>query len=319
LGPIAIAVKEDALGMRPGELLHCIHAGEMPSGCGTSRSCCHCGLTQALAAGQQGRAHSGEILLQCHNHTRDIPAEYAVQVKPVPELGSGWQCFSLTDISGEKRREALESVFLHDIMNRASAVRDISLALAGDMISPEERREFMGMMAVSARALVDEIQSHCTLRAAEQGDLAVERSECDSLEALEAAVGACQAFGFAQERRVDILPEAQSILFYPDATLLGRILINLLKNALEASDTDRTVTATCSRPFPGRVRFSVRNDAVMPENVRAHVFQRSFSTKGSGRGLGTYSVKLLTERMGGRVWFESTEGEGTSFHVEFGV
>jgi signal transduction histidine kinase len=57
----------------------------------------------------------------------------------------------------------------------------------------------------------------------------------------------------------------------------------------------------------------------MPENVRAHVFQRSFSTKGSGRGLGTYSVKLLTESMGGRVWFDSTAGEGTTFHVEFGV
>ena len=58
----------------------------------------------------------------------------------------------------------------------------------------------------------------------------------------------------------------------------------------------------------------------MPEYVRAHVFQRSFSTKGSGRGLGTYGVKLLTESyMGGRVWFDSAAGEGTTFHVEFDI
>jgi signal transduction histidine kinase len=50
------------------------------------------------------------------------------------------------------------------------------------------------------------------------------------------------------------------------------------------------------------------------------VFQRSFSTKGTGRGLGTYSIKLLTERyLGGRVWFESAEGHGTTFHAEFDI
>jgi signal transduction histidine kinase len=58
----------------------------------------------------------------------------------------------------------------------------------------------------------------------------------------------------------------------------------------------------------------------MADRVRAHVFQRSFSTKGTGRGLGTYSIKLLTERyLGGRVWFESAEGQGTTFHVELDI
>ena len=90
----------------------------------------------------------------------------------MPTLGIGWQCFSLTDISGEKRREALERTFFHDIMNRACAVKSVSDALASETVAPESRSEFMGMLAVSARALVDDIQSHCTLQAAEKGDLA---------------------------------------------------------------------------------------------------------------------------------------------------
>ena len=315
-----LARKEDALGMRPGELLQCIHAKDKPGGCGAGNSCCHCGLLQALTAGQQGRANSGECLLQCHDHKRDISAEYAVDVRPVPELGSGWQCFSLTDISGEKRREALERTFFHDLMNRACAVKSVSDALAGDSIPPETRADFMGMLAVSAHALVEEIQSHCTLLAAEKGDLAVSSSDCGSLAALDAAVAACRAFGFAEDKHVVILPGAQSILFRTDAALLGRVLLNLLKNALEAGGADTTVTATCTGQSPNRVRFSVHNDGVMPEYVRAHVFQRSFSTKGSGRGLGTYGVKLLTESyMGGRVWFDSAAGEGTTFHVEFDI
>jgi signal transduction histidine kinase len=276
-------------------------------------------MAQALVAGQQGRANSGECLLQCHDDKRNISAEYAVEVRPVPKLGAGWQCFSLTDVSAEKRREALERTFFHDIMNRACAVKSISDVLVRDDIAPEARSDFMGMLSVSSHALVDEIQSQCTLHAAEKGDLAVNMNDCDSLEALEAAVASCRAFGFAEDKHVDVLPGTQSIVFRTDATLLGRILLNLLKNALEAGGADTTVTATCTMRFPSRVRLSVHNDAVMPQRVRAHIFQRSFSTKGTGRGLGTYSVKLLTGSLGGRVWFDSAAGEGTTFHVEFDI
>jgi signal transduction histidine kinase len=64
------------------------------------------------------------------------------------------------------------------------------------------------------------------------------------------------------------------------------------------------------------VQFSVRNPGVIPPEVQLQLFQRSFSTKGANRGLGTYSVKLLTERyLGGRVWLNSNPDDGTVFHV----
>jgi PAS domain-containing protein len=315
-----LARKEDALGMRLGELLHCIHAVEKPGCCGTAEACRHCGLAQAPVTGQQGRANSGECLLQCHDHDRETPAEYAAVIRPLPQLGDGWQCYSLRDISGEKRREALEHTFFHDILNLAGAVEGFSSLLAGDDMSPGERAEFVGMLSVSARALVEGIRGQRTLLAAERGELTVERTDCDSLAALRDAAAACRGFGLAEDKQVFIPPGALAILFRTDATLLGRILINMLKNALEASGPGTTVTAACDRPTPGRIRFSVHNDTLMAAHVRAHVFQRSFSTKGTGRGLGTYSIKLLTERyLGGRAWFESAEGQGTTFHVEFDI
>jgi sensor histidine kinase regulating citrate/malate metabolism len=46
------------------------------------------------------------------------------------------------------------------------------------------------------------------------------------------------------------------------------------------------------------------------------IFQRSFSTKGSGRGIGTYSMKLLTEQyLGGEILVESSQENGTTFTV----
>lgn len=54
----------------------------------------------------------------------------------------------------------------------------------------------------------------------------------------------------------------------------------------------------------------------MPYDVQLQVFQRSFSTKGIGRGLGTYSIRLLSERyLSGRVSFTSTPEAGTTFYA----
>jgi sensor histidine kinase regulating citrate/malate metabolism len=60
----------------------------------------------------------------------------------------------------------------------------------------------------------------------------------------------------------------------------------------------------------------VKNENVMTEEVQMQLFHRSFSTKGNGRGLGTYSIRLLTENyLKGEVGFTSSASTGTIFTV----
>ena len=62
---------------------------------------------------------------------------------------------------------------------------------------------------------------------------------------------------------------------------------------------------------------TIHNDAVMPEDIKSRVFIYGNTTKGSGRGLGTYSMKLIGENyLKGHVWFKSEEGYGTEFFFE---
>ena len=58
----------------------------------------------------------------------------------------------------------------------------------------------------------------------------------------------------------------------------------------------------------------------MSELVQRQVFNRSFTTKGKGRGLGSYAMKLLGERyLQGKVSFTTDPEEGTTFRIELPV
>ena len=90
----------------------------------------------------------------------------------------------------------------------------------------------------------------------------------------------------------------------------------MTKNALEASNPEETVVLSV-RKNGNMSCFSVWNSAYMPDEVQKQVFKRSFSTKGFGRGIGTWSVKLLAETyLRGRVSFRSSPEEGTVFFAE---
>ncbi len=119
----------------------------------------------------------------------------------------------------------------------------------------------------------------------------------------------------ARGRSLRVDPGTVSQEFTSDPQLLWRVLGNMVKNALEAVQANQVITVGCG--LEGiHLRFWVHNPTFMPANIQLQIFNRSFSTKGTGHGLGTYSIKLLTERyLKGRAGFTSSEEEGTTFYA----
>jgi len=104
-----------------------------------------------------------------------------------------------------------------------------------------------------------------------------------------------------------------------DEAILQRVLGNLLKNALEATNDSGTVRLG-TETKEGYVIFWCWNAGYIPRASQLQIFQRSFTTKGIGHGIGTYSVKLLTERyLGGKVSFTSSQELGTRFQVKMPI
>lgn len=303
------------LAKRPGEAVGCTYSDAGTNGCGTSLYCRECGALRAMLESmrtQEKAVHECQLLCR-DEHGATVARDLRVFASPW-ETGEGtYYVLTLLDIGDEKRRQALERIFFHDILNSAGGARNLVDILLNEV--PEDAREIAHMARSSLFALVDEIQKQKQLLSVERNEYAVSRITLQGLEIVQSIVGEFRTHPKALGKRIHLDEGSINVAVYSDFSLLRRILVNMLVNALEATPTDGVVSAGL-RLEEGSAVFWVANPTVMAESVKLQVFKRSFSTKGSDRGLGTYSIKLLAENyLGGKVGFTSEEPAGTTFWV----
>ncbi len=300
------------LGMRPGEAINCQHSDEMEAGCGTSEACKHCGAVNAILAGLNHEKDIREFRTTTGDNESTF--DYRVWTTPYKISGEDFVLFALDDISHEKRRKSLERIFFHDVLNTAGGIKGIS-SLIHEF--PEEVHDFKDILYDSSNQLINEILTQRDLANAENNELSVVVNKLNSKSIVKFLFSIFSKQEQFKKINILINPDIATIDFESDETLILRVLSNIVKNALEASTEGQTVTINCSQNAD-KVIFSVHNQRYMQGEVQLQIFQRSFTTKGEGRGLGTYSMKLLSERyLGGKVYFTSDEMAGTTFFAEY--
>jgi hypothetical protein len=316
LSLLGIDTLEPILGKRPGEVISCVHASEEPKGCGTSFACAYCGAINAILESQK----SGKKEMKETRITRDFGGktqswDLNIISTPIQLSGNPFYILVLQDISHEKRRSALERIFFHDLLNTAGGLNGL-LTMLKEGADPEEARELINLSEETSREILDEIMMHQQIRAAEIGDLQIKIEMVNSLDIISTAVGKIGSHEVGKNKTLVISDKATAIYFETDKNLFQRVIINLLKNALEATVSENSVSIGVESNGD-KIRFWVKNESVISKDVQMQLFQRSFSTKGTGRGIGTYSIKLLTENyLKGKVSFVSNETEGTIFSIE---
>ncbi len=304
---------EAALGKRPGEFLHCIHASIRPEGCGTSDFCSQCGAVRAIMQSLDGHKSIQECQIRRIALGREEALDLQVSAEPYTFAGEKFIIYSMIDISHKKRRQALESIFFHDVLNTLGGIRNLLEYIVLEKKSP--CMEELQLVLDSSSRLIEDVFAQKQLMAAENDELKPYCQLMNAADVIQRVAMLYQTHEIGKDKHLVIAPASEEALLVSDQKLLARIAGNMVKNALEASEPGETVTLGCERRG-GEVVLWAHNPAVMPKSVRLRVFNRSFSTKAQGRGLGTYGMKLLGERyLGGRVWFESSEESGTTFYI----
>jgi signal transduction histidine kinase len=103
-----------------------------------------------------------------------------------------------------------------------------------------------------------------------------------------------------------------------DSLLIKRVLINLVTNAVQAMPDGGKLTLTSKVHPQGQVSVTVEDNGVgIPEEIKPQIFTPLFTTKPRGQGFGLAVCKRVIEAHGGAISFESQEGKGAKFTIQF--
>jgi hypothetical protein len=310
-------VPEQILGKRIGEALNCIHKNALPGGCGTATFCRECGAAKAIKfTWDTHQKVEEECKITGIVDEKEISYEFLVFTQPIQFKNNCYTLFSVKDISSEKRKESLERIFFHDILNTSGAINGLAQLLVRES-NDEEKGQLINSLVISSEQLLNEILIQREIRHAEEGNLQVNLKDVSVNEIIQSAFELYQNHELAIGRKFTVDFLSEDIKIKTDKVLVVRSLGNLIKNALEASINNDEVKLY---PFltEDRVYLNVFNSQLIPENVQLQLFKRSFSTKQKkGRGIGLYSVKLIIEQnLYGKVSFVSDVQLGTVFTIE---
>ena len=309
------------LGKRPGEAFGCKYAASGPGGCGTGKACATCGAVKTILQSiETGQKASGECCIESvlQDGTPQC-LEMKVTVSPFRVEDSTFYSLIFEDNSQNKRLEVFQRLFFHDVLNTIGCIKGyVDILQSGDVgYSQEDANQdddnYIPFLAGLCEQLHDEVNAHRQLISAENGELTVQQDAVKPQELLDALAANYQKHEIGQGHVLTVLPSTERIIT-TDRLLLMRVLGNMTKNAIEASPSGSTITLSAVEDG-GNITLNVNNPGVIPDEIRYQIFKRSFSTKQkAGRGIGTYSMRLLGEKyLGGHVDFTSDEETGTTF------
>ena len=315
LDAIGLTDPTGALGMRPGEALACTHLTDAPGGCGTAQACTGCGAAIAIVSAMaRDRPEERDCVVSVPRDGRLVDLDLQVHAAPLELDGQPFTLLTISDVSAERRRAALEKAFFHDLSNLVAGLVGACEVLEDP--DPAERAAAAEDVRLLTQRLSREVQVQRAIASATPGAMRVEVERLPLRQVVEQMRKLFQHHPAAAGKALRVVHQGDGAID-TDGFLLHRVVTNLLVNAFEATPAGGEVRLAVEEG-PERIRFEVWNAGAIPAQVAARIFHRYFSTKpGDGRGQGTYVVKLFGETyLQGRVAFTSGPAAGTTFELD---
>ncbi|MDH4209176.1 MAG: ATP-binding protein [Anaerolineae bacterium] len=235
----------------------------------------------------------------------------------IGELGRTFNQMAENLARAEQLRRHMVADIAHELRNPLTVMRGNLEAILDGVYEPsEENVASIHQQAIFLSRLVDDLQE---LALADAGQLRIEREPVDLAAVIQRA--ATEGRARAQREGVSIAVDVPSDLpvLNVDPQRISQVLGNLLDNAIRHSQGGGSVTVRASRKEDAvQVDVVDQGTGLSPEELSL-VFERFYrgdkarARATGGAGLGLAIVKQLIEAHGGRVWAESTEGQGATF------
>ncbi|MFZ0549153.1 MAG: ATP-binding protein, partial [Candidatus Promineifilaceae bacterium] len=222
----------------------------------------------------------------------------------------------------EKNRDELTDMIIHDIRNPASAIFGIINMLKSPDELDQMPEDYNYMLQLAERnvtkisELVDELLDVSQL---ESGRLPVHKTPIQLDQLIEETIQLQRPLISMKEVNMEtqISPDLPSVM--ADVRLIRRVLQNLVDNAAKFSHRSSTITisARISADDPDCVQVSVQDNGVgIPTELQSWVFEKFVTEFNAqrGSGIGLTFCRLAITAHNGRIWAESEENLGSTFH-----
>ena len=208
----------------------------------------------------------------------------------------------------------------HEIRTPMNAVLGMAEILSETELSEEQRR-YVLIFQNAGRNLLELINDILDMSKIEAGQLALDESDFSLIRTLKELLElhAVRATAKGGELVLDI-EQAVPDFVYGDANRLKQCLTNLLGNAIKFSSQGQIVIRV--QPLEGELlQFSVSDNGIgIPADKQELIFEAfsqadtSTTRRFGGTGLGLSITRRLVTLMGGKIWVESQEGDGSTFY-----
>ena len=207
------------VGLRPGEAFDCVNAATNEGGCGTSPACRYCGAVQAIQECLTEQTPVKREFSLRAGSGRERAGEYRLTAVPFPWEGETFVLLFFENRQDEKRRQVMERLFFHDLLNTASGL-SMHLDLLARRELPQELKKEIEKIVGITRTLIGEIDDQKILANAENGTLQVRRDFIHSLEFLSSLRNEFAPLAAERKVALELRPFAQAFLQQSDAGLL---------------------------------------------------------------------------------------------------
>lgn len=225
----------------------------------------------------------------------------------------------------ERRRQQYEQeswtklirVLTHEIMNTVSPIASLSEAMSHSANVPEEEREMdvkagLETIASSSKDLIRFVESYRELAGVAKPILKALMLDALVNKVIELTSEQCATTGVSCTYQ----PKTEDILIYADESQISRILINLIKNAIQAGAKHIWITAEIDSSEQTHIHVANDGLPITPES-QEQIFIPFFTTKPEGSGVGLSLSRQIMRAHNGTLELTRSDEEKTEFTMTF--
>lgn len=260
-----------------------------------------------------------------HCSGKSIPIELSISVM---EMGGRLYTCVVRDITERSRNEKLKNEFVstvsHELRTPLTSIRgSLGLVLGGVAgVLPEKALNLLQLASNNTERLLLLINDILDIQKIEAGEMPVALSSHGVDELVDTMLVNNQAYAEQYDVSFKLRVIDSGLRVSVDAERLNQVMSNLLSNAAKFSSKGAVVEVIVKR-YGDAVRISVADQgAGIPLSFQDKLFDKFTQCDSSdvrekgGTGLGMSIAKALTEKMGGKISYNTTEGRGSTFHVD---